>query len=160
MSANEDSDNTKFLFTFTKNILNSDRSIRWIGITDQNGTIQFLNYDKVRIQAPNKFNKVVNFRKMGFENQKNKKPNTQWELFYNLSRYRGDLSWTIATYRKKVDSHPLSTPKIRKQIQRLSNSLREYFNINDAPFYDYIKLGAYKTKFSLLPDPLNAKILP
>ena len=39
MSANKDSDNTKFLFTFTKNILNSDRSIRWVGITDQNGTI-------------------------------------------------------------------------------------------------------------------------
>ncbi|MCG2821206.1 MAG: hypothetical protein L6371_04905, partial [Candidatus Atribacteria bacterium] len=122
-------------------------------------TIQFLDYDKVRIQAPNKFNKVVNFRKMGFENQKNGKPNTQWGLFYDLARYRGDLSWTIATYRKKVDSHPLSTPKIRKQIQRLSNSLKEYFNINDAPFYDYIKLGAYKTKFSLLPDPLNTKIL-
>ena len=32
-------DNTKFLFTFTKNILNSDRSIRWVGITDQNGNI-------------------------------------------------------------------------------------------------------------------------
>lgn len=122
-------------------------------------TIQFLDYDKVRIQAPNKFSKVVNFRKMGFENQKNGKPNKQWELLYNLSRYRGDLSWTITTYRKKVDSHPLSTPKIRKQIQRLSNTLKEYFNINDAPFYDYIKIGAYKTKFSLLPDPLNAKIL-
>ncbi len=39
MSANEEIDNTKFLFTFTKNILNSDRSIRWVGITDQNGTI-------------------------------------------------------------------------------------------------------------------------
>ena len=128
--------------------------IKWEHIT-----MQFLDYDKVRIQAPNKFNKVVNFRKMGFENQKNGKPNKQWELFYDLSRYRGDLSWTIATYRKRVDSHPLSTPKIRKQIQRLSNSLKEYFNINDAPFYDYIKLGAYKTKFSLLPDPLNTKIL-
>lgn len=122
-------------------------------------TIQFLDYDKVKIQAPNKFNKVVNFRKMGFENQKNGKPNKQWELFYSLARYRGDLSWTITTYRKKVDSHPLSTPKIRKQIQRLSNTLKEYFNINDAPFYDYIKIGAYKTKFSLLPDPLNTKIL-
>lgn len=121
--------------------------------------IQFLNYDKVRIQAPNKFNKVVNFRKMGFENQKNGKPNTQWELFYNLSRYRGDLSWTITTYRKKVDSHPLSTPKIRKQIQRLSNTLKEYFNINDAPFYDYIKFGTYKTKFFLLPEPSNMKNL-
>ena len=122
-------------------------------------TIQFLDYDKVKIQAPNKFNKVVNFRKMGFENQKNGKPNKQWELFYDLSRYRGDLSWTITTYRKKVDSHPLSTPKIRKQIQRLSESLKQYFNINEAPFYDYVKYEAYKTKFFLLPDPLNTKNL-
>ena len=34
MSANEKTDFTKFLFTFTKNILNFDRSIRRIGITD------------------------------------------------------------------------------------------------------------------------------
>jgi hypothetical protein len=33
------SDHTKFLYTFTKSILNSDRSIRWVGITDQNGII-------------------------------------------------------------------------------------------------------------------------
>jgi len=122
-------------------------------------TIQFLDYDKVKIQAPDKFSKIVNFRKMGFENQKNGKPNKQWELLYNLSRYRGDLSWTIATYRKKVDSHPLSTPKIRKQIQKLSSTLKEYFNINDAPFYDYVKYKAYKTKFFLLPDPLNTNNL-
>ena len=122
-------------------------------------TIQFLDYDKVKIQAPNKFSKIVNFQKMGFENLKNGRPNTQWKLLYDLSRYRGDLSWTIATYRKKVDSHPLSTPKIRKQIQRLSESLKQYFNINEAPFYDYVKYEAYKTKFFLLPDPLNTKNL-
>jgi hypothetical protein len=39
MSTDKEMDNTKFLFTFTKNILNSDRSIRWVGITDQNGNI-------------------------------------------------------------------------------------------------------------------------
>ena len=39
LSANKDRDNTKFLFTFSKNIVNSDRSIRWVGITDQNGNI-------------------------------------------------------------------------------------------------------------------------
>jgi len=122
-------------------------------------TIQFLDYDKVRIQAPDHFTKVVDYRKMGFENLKNGKPNTQWELLYALSRYRGDLSWTIATYRKRVDSHPLSTPKIRKQIQRLSGSLKQYFNINEPPFYDYVKYEAYKTKFFLLPDPLNTKNL-
>jgi len=80
--------------------------IKWEHIT-----IQFLDYDKVRIQAPNKFSKVVNFRKMGFENQKNGKPNKQWELFYNLSRYRGDLSWTITTYRKKLTPTPFPLQK-------------------------------------------------
>jgi len=122
-------------------------------------TIQFLDYDKVKIQAPNHFKRIADFRKMGFENLKNGKPNTQWKLLYDLSRYRGDLSWTIATYRKRVDSHPLSTPKIRKQIQRLSESLKQYFNINEPPFYDYVKFEAYKTKFFLLPDPLNTKTL-
>ena len=35
----DDIDNTKFFSSFTKNILNSDRSIRWVGIADQNGII-------------------------------------------------------------------------------------------------------------------------
>ena len=39
MSTDKEIDNTKFLFTFTKNILNSDESVRWVGITDQNGNI-------------------------------------------------------------------------------------------------------------------------
>ena len=40
MSGNDDDiDNTKFFYAFTLNILNSDRSIRWVGITDQNGII-------------------------------------------------------------------------------------------------------------------------
>ena len=32
-------DNTKFLYAFTQSILDSDKSIRWVGITDQNGII-------------------------------------------------------------------------------------------------------------------------
>ena len=32
-------DTTKFFYAFTKSILNSDKSIRWVGITDQNGII-------------------------------------------------------------------------------------------------------------------------
>ena len=42
MSTNDndaDDNTTKFLHFFTKNILKSDRSIRWVGITDQNGII-------------------------------------------------------------------------------------------------------------------------
>ena len=37
---NDDSDNTtKFLHAFTQSILNSDKSIRWVAITDQDGNI-------------------------------------------------------------------------------------------------------------------------
>ena len=32
-------DNSKFLYTFTKNILDSDTSIRWVGVIDKNGII-------------------------------------------------------------------------------------------------------------------------
>ena len=42
MSENNDgTDNTttKFLYAFTQSILNSDKSIRWVVITDQNGNI-------------------------------------------------------------------------------------------------------------------------
>ena len=38
---NDDIDNKtpKFLYAFTKNILKSDKSIRWVAITDQDGII-------------------------------------------------------------------------------------------------------------------------
>ena len=32
-------DTTKFLYAFTQMVLDSDRSIRWVGITDENGII-------------------------------------------------------------------------------------------------------------------------
>ena len=32
-----DIDNTRFFSAFTQSILNLDKSIRWVGITDQNG---------------------------------------------------------------------------------------------------------------------------
>ena len=35
----DDIDNTKFFSAFTQSILNLDKSIRWVGITDQNGII-------------------------------------------------------------------------------------------------------------------------
>ena len=39
MSENDYIDNTKFLYTFTQSILNSDKSIRQVAITDQDGNI-------------------------------------------------------------------------------------------------------------------------
>ena len=40
----KDNDNSKFLYTFTKNILDSHKSIRWVGIIDKNGIIIIEQY--------------------------------------------------------------------------------------------------------------------
>ena len=40
----ENDDNNNFLFTFTKNILDLDKSIRWVGIIDQDGIIIIEQY--------------------------------------------------------------------------------------------------------------------
>jgi hypothetical protein len=34
-----DNTTTKFLYAFTQSVLNSDKSIRWVAITDQDGNI-------------------------------------------------------------------------------------------------------------------------
>ena len=39
MSENDQVLILQIFYAFTKSILNSDRSIRWVGITDQNGII-------------------------------------------------------------------------------------------------------------------------
>ena len=39
LSAATNDDNNSFLYTFTKNIVNSHKSIRWVSIIDQDGTI-------------------------------------------------------------------------------------------------------------------------
>jgi hypothetical protein len=39
MAKNDNDNNSKFLSTFTKNILDSHKSIRWVSIIDQNGII-------------------------------------------------------------------------------------------------------------------------
>ena len=35
----DDIDNTNYFFAFPQSILNSEKSIRWVGMTDQNGII-------------------------------------------------------------------------------------------------------------------------
>jgi hypothetical protein len=40
----ENDNNKNFLFTFTKNILDIDKSIRWVGIIEQDGIIIIEQY--------------------------------------------------------------------------------------------------------------------
>lgn len=53
MLLENDNNNNNFLFTFTKNILDLDKSIRWVGIIDQDGIIIIEQYREGAKTIPN-----------------------------------------------------------------------------------------------------------
>ncbi|HLL60639.1 MAG TPA: hypothetical protein VK338_02895, partial [Candidatus Nitrosocosmicus sp.] len=73
---------------------------------------------------------------------KRRLPNKQWELLQLLATYNGELSWHDKG----------ATEKIKKKKQLLSDTLKQYFQIDDDPFYPYKKLNAYKIKITLIPE--------
>jgi hypothetical protein len=103
--------------------------------------IKFQDSETVRIKAK-EWVQTVTFRDMGFEDKRNRKPNEQWELLLLLSEKHGQMSW------ERSDAKP----KWKKTKQRLSDSLKLYFEIEDDPFLPYSIEGQYKVKFKLLPE--------
>ena len=90
MSANDDIDNTKFLYDFTQNVLNSDKSIRWVVITDQNGNI--LNEQNRREEYESHLTKEEN-QESAINTIIRQKTRTKFEpkigkLSYALGRYQ------------------------------------------------------------------------
>ena len=60
MSERTNNDNTtKFLYAFTQSILNIDRSIRWVGITDQDGIIINERYVNLKVAFGEKIGQAV-----------------------------------------------------------------------------------------------------
>lgn len=104
-------------------------------------TIKFIDGYNVKIKVrDNVYNK--DYKEMGFDDSKTKKPNTQWELLKILSKTRGSITWK--------DSE--ATRKNKKKKQLLSEGLKNYFQINDDPFNKYKKISGYEIKIELLPD--------
>ncbi len=112
----------------------------------QNITIYFLNGEEVFIEVMKK-RVHADYKLMGFENKKNKRPNKQWLLLRLLSEKGGKLSWE--------NNSDLSLRKINnmaKQKELLSKTLKKCFGINKAPFYSYKKERAYEIKLNLVPE--------
>src|SRR3989338_3955631 len=79
------------------------------------------------------------------KNMKNNRPNYQWGMLQTLALQKGEISW----------GNVLNTPikdrnKYKKRIQKLSDTLKEYFQMSEYPFYPYKKEGSYKIKFNLM----------
>ena len=79
---------------------------------------------------------------MGFEDKRNGSPNKQWMLLYLLAKNNGQISWK--DYTAKLD--------IKKKKQLLSKALKEYFKIDDDPFFAYKNEKSYTLKLQLSPD--------
>ena len=108
--------------------------------------IKFLNNEEVIITAK-ELRKQTNYEEMGFEDEKKKSPNKQWDFLKLLAIKNHTISWE--------NNYDLSIKNIwraKKQKQLLAESLKAYFQINDDPFFDYKKEKAYKIKINLIPE--------
>ena len=116
-------------------------NLAWVDVT-----IRFVNGDEVVIETKGEQRQVTAVA-MGFENQKTKRPNVQWELLKALANHGGEISW--------ADNQGLAQKQIdtfKKRKQMLSDALKSYFKIDDDPFYEYWKDKSYKVKFTLFPE--------
>lgn len=117
--------------------------LRWEEIS-----IQFLNEHEVIIKARNETLQTT-YEAMGFQDEKRKLPNKQWQFLRLLALKNGEISW------ESNQNLPLKQiNSIKKQKQLLTEALKAYFQIsNDEPFHDYKTEKAYKIKLALTPEP-------
>lgn len=113
----------------------------------ENITIRFLNGQEVIIKV-----KDLTFQNtyegLGFQDEKRKLPNKQWEFLKGLSETNGEISWG--------DSR--ATLKGKKQKQLLAEALKAYFRIDEDPFYPYSRQEKlYKIRINLIPEEISAQ---
>lgn len=111
-------------------------------------SIQFLNEHEVIIKAK-KETLQTTYEAMGFQDEKRKLPNKQWQFLRLLALKNGEISWenNQRLPLKQINS-------IKKQKQLLSEALKAFFQISESePFHDYKKEKAYKIKITLTPEP-------
>lgn len=106
-------------------------------------TIQFLDGHNVKIFGKDTKTPVpADYKEMGFEDARSRKPNKQWELLRLLAENDGELSWNKAE--AKGD--------IKKKKQLLSKTLQNHFGIKGDPFYPYKENSSYRIKINLTPE--------
>jgi len=109
---------------------------RWKDIT-----IKFKDGHTVNIEAKD-LNVCVNYKDMGFEDERSRLPNKQWKLLQLLAHYKGELFW----------GQPGADEKVKKKKQLLADTLKVYFQIEEDPFLRYEYQKTYKIKINLIPD--------
>jgi len=117
--------------------------------------LQFMDNESIKIKGPKNFEKVVTFREMGFDNRKKygRPPDKLWDFLYALAVLRGTLSWDDLKEKVKNSEkifYALQTARKSKQL--VSDRLKLFFNIEDAPIIYNKKEKVYQTQFIILPQ--------
>ena len=137
-------------------------------------TIKFVDGHNVDIKCKDKTNRS-DYKEMGFEDSKSRKPNKQWEFLKQLAENQGELAWEKSppsktsgmrkirqdfgydydedapTASKNKGFSIIKAPdKAKKTKQLLAKTLKTYFRINEDPFFPYKKVKAYKIKIKLI----------
>lgn len=125
--------------------LNIPENTRW-----ENITINIPNENNITILIGN--NKYeTNYKKMGFNDNRKNCPNKQWWFLMILATRNGSIAWEDFEKDNKISKLSLKDiNKFKKTKQSLVKSLRDYFKIEDDPFYSYKKEKAYKIKINLM----------
>ncbi len=131
-----DEKNGNTIYTKRINSIDLFKDLRWEEIT-----LKFLDGFTVSIHSDNRKYKT-DYKEMGFEDRRKFKPNKQWLFLQLLATKQGKVAW----------SDMEADPSFRKIKQRLSNCLKEYFQIEEDPFYEYKPIKEYRIKINLLPE--------
>ncbi len=125
--------------------LNIPQNTRW-----ENITIKILNENNITILIGN--NKYeTSYKKMGFNDNRKNCPNKQWWFLIILATRNGSIAWEDFEKDDKISKLSLKDiNKFKKTKQLLAKSLRDYFKIEDDPFYSYKKEKAYKIRINLI----------
>jgi len=137
-------------------------------------TIEFVDGHNINIKCKGKTIRR-DYKEMGFENFKNRKPNKQWEFLQKLAENGGELSWNKASsgkasgmrkteqdfgYEHNEDNSATShnkgfsiikaPDKTKKTKQMLSRALKAAFQIDSDPFFPYQETKSYKIRINLV----------
>jgi len=142
------------------------------GIKWEDITIRFVDGHNVDIRCKDKVIRS-DYKTMGFEDLKSRKPNSQWQMLERLAENNGEISWersaakssdiskTSQDFGYEFDEEKstrqnkgysiIKIPDKRKKTkQLLSHALKAYFCIDEDPFYPYDQVKAYKIKIKLI----------
>ena len=148
-----------------KPVLNLPANAKWEDIT-----IKFVDGHNVDIKCKNKTSRS-DYKEMGFEDSKSRRPNKQWELLQRLAENNGEISWekfaagkssclrkTEQDFGYEFDEDEpqnkgfsiIKAPdKLKKTKQLLARTLKAFFKIDEDPFFPYDEVKAYKIKIKL-----------